>query len=182
LKAMVLAAGRGTRLGKITDETPKCLVQAGGKTLLRHVVVQLKKAGVTSLVINLHHLADQVKEYVESADQFGIEVAFTYETELLDTGGGILNARDYLESEDFFIVHNADIYSEIDLSELVKAHVDQKALATLATVPTTDPRRLLFAPDMVLVGWENTDTGKKRVARSVAGEQPFGFCGVSVYL
>src|SRR6056297_1821197 len=116
-RAMILAAGMGTRLRPLTDTTPKALLPFQGKTMLEHVVGHLKDHGIEDVVINLHHLADQVRNYLEKHQFFGINFHISDERkQLMDTGGGIVRARKYLEGHGPFIVHNVDIYSDTDLS------------------------------------------------------------------
>lgn len=180
MKAMVFAAGVGSRLGKYTQDRPKCLLQIGERPILGHVVERLKAAGVRAIVINLHHYPDQIRSYIESEEKFGIQIDFTFEESLLDTGGGLLNAREHFEDEEVFVIHNADIYSEIDLAHMIGHHRDQSAVATLATLVTDAPRRLLFNAEDHLVGWENVTDGKKRMAVAESNPVIYGFCGIAV--
>lgn len=174
MKAMVFAAGIGSRLKELTRHTPKCLMQVGGKTLLEHVLVALKEAGVLEVVINVHHLPDMITSYLASKDNFGLRIHISHEQSLLDTGGGLRRVRSLFEHEDQFIVHNSDIYSTIDLRSLVQEHRTQQALATLAVMQRESKRGLYFDHAMRLVGW--TSEGKLPPPRS----QLFAFSGVSV--
>ena len=180
MKAMILAAGLGTRLRPLTDSAPKCLMQAGGKTLLEHTVERLKRAGVTAVVINLHHLAEAIKEFVRRQGNFGIEVAFSEERELLDTGGGLKKAAAFFSGESEFILHNADVYTEVELSRVVQFHASKKALATLVVMERPSSRRLLFASNGDLIGHENSSSGKRVLVRDESSLRSFAFSGIHI--
>ncbi len=174
MKAMIFAAGIGSRLKELTRDTPKCLMQIGGTTMLEQVVTRVKEAGVTSIAINVHHHAEKVIQFVESRKRFGIEVIFSHEPVLLDTGGGLKNVRAFFEKEDTFIIHNADIYCTSDLTRLVHIHRERAALATLLVMERRDPRGLYFDPNHKLIGW----TGEQLPPPPQAQLLPF--CGISV--
>ena len=180
MKAMILAAGRGTRLGDITQATPKCLVQAGGKTMLEHVVGRLKLAGVSSIIINLHHLADQVESYVRSKNSFGLDIHFSRESELLETGGGLRNVEPFFSDGKSFFLHNADVYSDVNLTAMYNAHFNSGALATLGVMPRKTSRYLLFDDQNLLVGWENPKEGRSDLVRTVAQPYQLAFSGIQV--
>ncbi len=171
---MVLAAGVGSRLKELTRTTPKCLMQAGGKTMLEHVIDNLKKIGVTEVAINLHHHPEQIKQLVQQSGYFGLKVVFSEEPELLDTGGGLKKVRAFFEGEERFVVHNSDVFCTHDLSSLVGAHRDRGALATLAVMKRPSKRGLFFDNDMRLVGW----TGEVQPPSADAHLLAFG--GISV--
>ncbi len=174
MKAMILAAGVGSRLGELTKETPKCLVTVGDKTVLERVIESLKAAGVTEVVINLHHLADKVVSFAESRNHFGLKVHFSREESLLDTGGGLKKAASFFSGEDAFFVHNADVLSTIDLAALAARHRSRGAIGTLAVLRRPSSRGLYLDAAKTLVGW----TGERDAAPTDA--ELFGFCGVSV--
>lgn len=159
MKAMLFAAGRGTRLAPLTDRHPKCLVTAGGKTLLEHNILKLQRAGVDTLVINTHHFSDQVKDFVRTRD-FGLTIHISEETDLLGQGGGLLNASKYFQGEEAFLVCNSDIFSELDLNALLSAHNESPGLATLAVAKRETSRYLRFDQNNNLCGWENWKTGE----------------------
>lgn len=183
MKAMILAAGLGTRMGELTRDMPKPLVAVAGRPMLLYAVDNLKRAGVTELVINTHYKSELLQEFIESQSNFGMQVTISHEPELLDTGGGILNARVYLEDADFFLVHNADVYSEIDLAQLVAEHCASGAIATLALKGRNTTRGLLLTSKMELCGWEHTGKGQRVLANAILETTPmesYGFCGVQV--
>ena len=157
MKAMVFAAGLGTRLGSYTQHTPKALVEVAGKPMLAHVVERLKQAGVTSIIINLHHFADKIKAWVAAENNFGIEIKFSDETaQLLDTGGGLLKARWFFDDGQPFVVHNVDVLSNINIREMLQQHNVSQALATLFVQNRKSTRYLLFDAAMLLRGRHDT--------------------------
>ncbi len=153
----------GNRLGPVTSQVPKALVQAGGKTLLQHVIEKLILAGVNEMVINVHHFPDQIRAFLEQHNNFGITLHISDESQaLLDTGGGLLKAATLLWGEEPVLVHNVDILSNLDLVDLVRVHRERKSLATLAVRDRETQRYLLFDDDLRLTGWKNTSTGEFR--------------------
>ncbi|MBO4757524.1 MAG: nucleotidyltransferase family protein [Bacteroidales bacterium] len=162
MKAMIFAAGLGTRLKPITDTIPKALVPVCGEPLLKHVITRLKAAGIDDIVVNVHHFADQIISYLEQND-FGVRISVSDESDrLLETGGGIFHARDLLLSpEGRFLVHNVDILSDLDIRAFMDAW-RPGALASLLVSPRKTQRYLLFDNDMRLVGWTNLSTGEIR--------------------
>ncbi len=162
MKAMIFAAGLGTRLKPITDTLPKALVPVGGEPLLYHVITKLKAAGYTELVINVHHFAGQIREYLATHD-FGLPISISDETdELLETGGGIAHAKDLiLPTGEPFLIHNVDILSNLDIAWL-RSQTRPEALSTLLVSQRETSRYLLFDGEMRLVGWTNVATGEVR--------------------
>ncbi len=159
--AMILAAGVGSRLQPLTDKTPKALLHFRGKTMLEQVIEKLKLHGITEVVINIHHHAEQVVEFVRKHDEFGIKISFSDEQEqLMDTGGAILKARELLEGRGPFFVHNVDIFTDLDLNALYHLHMDGRALATLAVRERETSRNLLVDRSGRLCGWRDNKSGK----------------------
>jgi len=156
MKAMILAAGLGTRLRPLTDTRPKALVEIGGRTLLEYVLMRLSGFGVTEVIINVHHFADQIADYLAANRNFGMRIELSREPELLDTGGGLKKAAwFFLESsaaEEPFFVHNVDVISTIDLGRMLQAHRDNGGLATLAVAKRSSSRQLLFDNAQELCG------------------------------
>lgn len=180
MKALVLAAGYGSRLGELTKDRPKCLMEAGGRTLLQHVLEKLSRAGVNEVVINLFYLGEVIEEFVAHHNGFGMKVHYSREEELLGTGGALKYARKFLEGEEPFIVHNSDVYSDIDLTRLVADHRSADALATLAVLKRDTTRHLLFDQTGYLAGWENADEHTTQVVGGEADLDPLGFSGIQV--
>lgn len=160
MKAMIVAAGLGTRLKPITDSIPKALVPVGSKPLLEHVIHKLIEGGITELVINVHHFPEQITKFIADNHSFGIPIHFSDETvELLETGGGIRKARKWLGDEPF-LVHNVDILSNLNLTALIAQHQRTQPLATLVVSERDTFRYFLFDDDNRLRGWNNLKTGQ----------------------
>ncbi|MFA6316559.1 MAG: nucleotidyltransferase family protein [Elusimicrobiota bacterium] len=151
MKAMILAAGQGVRLKPLTDSLPKALVEVAGVPILERVIRRLKAAGVTELVINLHHKGEMIEEFLKGKKDFGLGIAYSREETLLETGGGLKKAASLLGKEDF-ILHNADVVSGVDLKALYQAHQASGSLATLSVRVRNSSRQLLFDCDGVLRG------------------------------
>jgi NDP-sugar pyrophosphorylase family protein len=181
MKAIIFAAGLGTRLGVVTQATPKALVQLNGEPLLYHAIHKLKTAGVNELVINVHHFSDQVIQYLLSKS-FGLTIHISDESgELLDTGGGLKKARPWLDGEEPFIAWNVDVISSLDLTEVVGYHNRIKPLATLVVRKRNTSRYFLFDQDMQLVGWKNSSTGEEVRSRpTLSPSENWAFSGIQV--
>ena len=174
MKAMIFAAGVGSRLKELTRATPKCLMEVGGKTMLERVVDRLKGVGVTAVAINTHHHAEQVTDFIKSRGYFGIEVIISHEPVLLDTGGGLLKVAPFFAGEEAFLVHNADIYSDIDLARLVEVHRSKNAVGTLAVMKRPSKRGLYVDSQHHLIGWTQEEKPAPEEATL------YSFCGISV--
>lgn len=164
MQSMIFAAGLGTRLKPLTDRIPKALVRVGGKPLIEYVLKNLVAAGSKRIVVNVHHFANQIIEYLQQND-FGVDIRVSDETEmLLDTGGGIKNAAPFFNTSEPVLIHNVDILSNVDLRALYnyacEAEIDQKVDAVLLVSLRKTKRYLIFNKDMRLVGWTNVDTGE----------------------
>ena len=155
MKAMILAAGLGTRLRPLTDDRPKALVEVGGRTLLEITLARLRAFGVSEVIINVHHFADMVVDYLKAKNNFGMRIEISREEVLLDTGGGLKKAayfflEDSSGKDEPFILHNVDVISTIDLGRMAQFHAEHHALATLAVqdrrdVPLLVVRRAIAA-------------------------------------
>ena len=149
MKAMILAAGLGTRLRPLTNDRPKALVEVGGRTLLEITLSRLREFGIREVIVNVHHFGDMVVEYLRANNNFGMRIEISHEEELLDTGGGLKKAGwFFLEnaagSDEPFVLHNVDVISTIDLARMVAFHREREALATLAVQERETSRYLLF--------------------------------------
>ena len=181
MKAMIFAAGLGTRLKPITDTMPKALVPVGGEPLLHHVIVKLREAGYDDLVVNVHHFASQIEDYL-ATHNFGVRIQISDETEaLLETGGGIAHAAPLLlPCEEPILIHNVDILSNLDLAWF-RSQVRPEALSTLLVSERKTSRYLLFGPDMRLMGWTNVTTGEVRSPyplEELSGCRRYAFSGI----
>lgn len=178
MKAMILAAGVGSRLKPFTDTAPKCLVPIAGKSILQHTAERLIRAGVDSLVINIHHFADQVREHLEKHSNFGVNVELSYEPILLDSGGAVKKVRHLLRDQEAFILHNADVYTDLDLKTLFNNHKSTKAAATMVVQKRDTNRRVLFDQNGLFVGFQNLSSGSKTQIRPEV--ESYGFNGIHV--
>ncbi len=182
MKAMILAAGLGTRLKPLTDTKPKALLQAGPYTLLEFAVKKLNTHGFHDILINVHHLADQVVEYVQANNYFGCSISFSDERDkLLDTGGGILKAAEFFYDDQPFMVYNADIVCNTDLAEVYRFHKQAGNLATLVVRIRQSSRYLLFDEDLQLTEWSYPGKGLRKIVRMSEGTpKPYAFSGIHV--
>lgn len=162
---MILAAGLGTRLAPFTHHHPKALARVGDKTLLELTIRKLQAAGIFDIVVNVHHFADQIISELQANNGFGSNYSISDESaEVLETGGGLLFAKSLLEDSENFIVINVDIISNINVQNLINAHLQNNAVATLAVQQRTSSRYLLFDSDQQLVGWKNEAKNEYRPA------------------
>ena len=185
MRAMILAAGLGTRLRPLTEDRPKAMVEIRGRTLLEITLEQLRKYGVDQVIVNVHHFAGMVAEYLKTNDNFGMRIELSHEETLLDTGGGLKKAAwFFLEDPDQldepFILHNVDILSTMDLERMMQFHRDNDALATLAVQDREDSRYLLFGEQDQICGWRSKVDGKTKLVRSSARPEALAFCGIHV--
>ena len=163
MKAMIFAAGKGTRLQPLTNTMPKALVPVGGVPLLERLIRKLIAAGCSEVVVNAHHFAEQIADFLQEKQNFGIHIELSDETDaLLDTGGGLAKAARFFDDEEPFIVHNVDIVSSVDLQAFYRAHLSSNAAATLAVSKRLTSRYLLFDNNGRLQGWINEATGEQK--------------------
>ena len=184
-QAMIFAAGLGTRLRPLTDTMPKALVRVGGQPLLWHVVMRLKAAGFERIVVNVHHFAQQIVDYLDSNDHFGLDIRISDETErLLDTGGGIKKALPLFAPDSPILIHNVDILSNLDLTKCQTLCEVAEPDALLVVSKRQTKRYLLFGDDDLLNGWTNIETGEvKEVDREEVQSGKFrmlAFSGIHV--
>ena len=183
MKAMILAAGLGTRLRPLTNDRPKALVELNGRALLEITIERLKTFGIREIIVNVHHYADQIAVYLKSRQNFGIQIAVSREDGLLlDTGGGLRKAAWFFlenDSQESFLLHNVDILSNVDLHQMSEAHKKSAALVTLAVQQRTSSRQLLFDENNLLAG-RRKGTAPDEIVRSAKGLQPLAFSGIHV--
>jgi NDP-sugar pyrophosphorylase family protein len=185
MKAMVLAAGLGTRLRPLTNDRPKALVEVNGRTLLEITLARLRDFGIRDVIINVHHFADNVEAYLKAHNNFGLRIEISREDVLLDTGGGLKKAGhffldDAASREEPFILHNADVISNIDFGEILKFHLEKNALATLAVQDRETSRYLLFDESLELCGRRVGHDGKPELVRPAHDPQALAFSGIHV--
>jgi NDP-sugar pyrophosphorylase family protein len=199
MKAMILAAGLGTRLRPLTDDRPKALVAVAGRTLLEIALTRLRFLGVREVIVNAHHYAEMIVDYLKDHDNFGMRIEVSREEELLDTGGGLKKVAyffldDRASLQEPFILHNVDVLSTIDLRRMMRFHAEHGALATLAVQERESSRQLLFDEQGQLRGRRARRDGDTcapmsqnrdleslpELVRPTALAQALGFCGIHV--
>ena len=183
MKAMILAAGLGTRLRPITDTRPKALVEVAGRTPLEITVSRLSSFGVRDVIINVHHFADMVVECLKANDNFGFHIEISREERLLDTGGGLKKASWFFlqdSSDEPFLLHNVDVLSTIDLHRMVQFHKEKQALATLAVQNRESSRQLLFDRALRLCGRQRGPDQNAEIVCSSTDPRPLAFSGIHV--
>lgn len=181
MKALILAAGLGTRLHPITLHSPKALAKINDLTLLEVLILKLKRFGIKEVIINIHHFADQIVDFIEEQKQFGIEIVFSDErNELLDTGGGIKKAEWYLSDGKPFLVHNVDVISSVDLNDFAAYHQKSGSIATLAVRNRDTSRYFLFNENDILCGWKNISTSEQIITNPSSMIHPLAFSGIHI--
>ncbi|MDP4268707.1 MAG: nucleotidyltransferase family protein [Bacteroidota bacterium] len=184
MKALIFAAGLGTRMKPFTHSIPKALIPVNGKPLLQITIEKLKAAGFDEIIVNVHHFANQVIRFLDENDRFGIRVEISDEQDLLlETGGGIKKASWFFDDGKPFLVHNVDILSDVDLAKMYQHHLNSKSDATLLVKEVDADRSLLFDDTGMMKGWTNSVTGE--VKSPIAGFNPadykkYSFGGIHI--
>lgn len=180
MKAMIFAAGLGTRLKPFTENHPKALAIVNGKPLLQRNIEYLKSFGIDEIVINVHHFADQIIEFLEENNYFGIKITISDETDqVLETGGGLVKAKTNFKED--FLVMNVDILTDLHLTNFIKAHQENKALVTLAVSDRNSSRKLYFNDKKELKGWRNLKTEEEiKAVDSLDDLNDLAFSGIHV--
>lgn len=180
MKAMILAAGLGTRLKPLTDSIPKALIKIKGKTLLEIALNNLIKSGFNNIIINVHHHSGQIIQFLNK-NKFNADITISDETDkLLDTGGGLKKAKLFFDDNSPFLVYNVDIISNLDLKKLYTFHTETSAIATLVVRKRESGRYLLFNSKNILCGWRNAKSGETKLIRSDKLQYEFAFSGIQV--
>ncbi len=180
LKGMILAAGLGTRFKPWTDKHPKALAIVNGKSLLQRNIEYFQKYGITDVIVNVHHFASQIKDAIAQNIGWGSHISISDESdEVLETGGGIKRAA-HLIGNNAFVVMNADILTDLDLSKMIHSHQQLKPLATLAVTQRKTSRYFLFDHFSNLCGWRNEQTGEEKISRTTADMNPKAFSGIHI--
>jgi len=186
MKAMILAAGLGTRLRPLTNDRPKALVEVGGRTLLEITLSRLRSSGIQDVIVNVHHFADMIVDYLKTNNNFEMRIAVSREEVLLDTGGGLKKAAWFLaeesrERDEPFILHNVDVISTVDLGRMLEFHNERQALATLAVQQRETNRYLLFDEQHRLCGRRTGHDGPLELVRPEQQQvHAWAFSGVHV--
>ncbi len=181
MKAMILAAGLGSRLKPWTDKHPKALARVNGKSLLERNVLYLQRHGIFDIIVNVHHFANQVVETVEANKGWGSAITISDETDaVLETGGGLIKAQWFFTGEADLVLMNVDILTNMDLSAMMARHIAERPLATLAVSDRDTSRYFLFNEYGILSGWRNVKTGEEKIVREATILQQQAFSGIHV--
>ena len=178
-KALIFAAGKGTRLKPFTDNHPKALAVVNNVPLLERNIKFLQNYGINDFVINVHHFGEQIIDFLQEKENFGAKIEISDEkNELLETGGGLVFAKKHLENEENFLIMNADILTDLNISEFVKFHLSHQNVATLAVSDRVSSRKLMFNEDMILKGWINKTTGETKLSEFNKNFKELAFSGI----
>jgi len=183
VKALLFAAGLGTRLKEHTQNRPKALVTLAGKPLLQHAIEHLKSFGISDITINVFHFAEQVISFIAENHSFGVNIHISDEQEqLLDTGGGLKKAGEFLSGDEPILIYNVDVISNLDLNLLLNFHLQELALATLVVRSRETSRYLMFDQNRQLAGWKNFSNNETRISRidSFEKSEPLAFSGIHI--
>jgi len=185
MKAMILAAGLGTRLRPLTSDRPKALVEIGGRSLLEITLSRLRTFGVGEVIVNVHHFADVVVDYLKANNNFGMRIEVSREEALLDTGGGLKKAawfflEDSSGLDEPFVLHNVDVISTIDLQRIRQSHIERGALATLAVQERETSRHLLFDEQQDLCGRRTGGDRASKLVRPAQQVEALAFSGIHI--
>ncbi len=179
MKAMIFAAGMGTRLQPFTDNHPKALAQVNGVPLLERNIKYLQSYGINDFVINIHHFGGQILAFLAENDNFGANIEISNESdELLETGGGLLFAKRFLQNEKTFLIMNVDILTDLNITNFINIHELKGGMVTLAVSDRDSTRKLMFNDKMYLKGWKNLTTNKKTVVGGIFKLRELAFSGV----
>ncbi|AZI21892.1 nucleotidyltransferase family protein [Chryseobacterium taklimakanense] len=179
MKALIFAAGKGTRLKPFTDHHPKAMAKVNGIPLLERNIKYLQSFGINDFVINVHHFGQQIVDFLKENNNFNAKIEISDEhAELLETGGGLVFARRFLDFGEDFLIMNADILTDMNITEFVNYHQKNKDFATLAVSDRNSSRKLLFNEDMILRGWMNVQSGEQRLAEFNKGFKALAFSGI----
>lgn len=185
MKAMVLAAGLGTRLRPLTDDRPKALVEVDGRTLLEIALTRLRNFGIHDVIVNVHHFADKVISFLADHKNFGMHIEVSREDVLLDTGGGLKKAGWFFheksaQAPEPFLLHNVDVVSTIDLRRMLQFHRDHQALATVAVQQRNSSRYLFFDGHLQLCGRQIGREAQPQIVNASSKTEPLAFSGIHV--
>ncbi len=182
MKAMIFAAGLGTRLMPYTETMPKALVPVAGTPMIEILIKHLISNGITDIIVNVHHFANQVIAFLSRNNNFGVKIAISNETDLLlDTGGGLEKAAWFFNDHQPFLVQNVDVICDVNYSDLLQEHNKYNAIATLAVSQRETTRRFIFDSSMQLCGWENSKNQEVKMARTQSENmKKFAFSGIHI--
>ena len=182
MKAIILAAGLGSRLKHVTHDKPKALVEVDGIPMLESVILKLKSQGINELLINIHHFGQSIIDFLDTKNNFGVDITISDERDLLlNTGGAILRAKNFILGNEPVLVHNVDVISNVNIKELLMYHTEKRSIATLCVRQRDSQRGLLFNNKNLLIGWTNLVDKKYRwVTHSCTDYSLFAFSGIYI--
>lgn len=183
MKALIFAAGLGTRLNEYTQDKPKALVEINGKTLLERAIEFIAGYDVNDITINVHHFADSIISFIDKNNSFGLNISISDERDyLLDTGGGLKKAGTFLSGDEYILVYNVDIISNVNINNLVEYHRKSKNLATLVVRDRVTNRKLMISKDLKLAGWQNMETLESKISNSelFSSSIPYAYSGIHI--
>lgn len=181
MKAMILAAGLGTRLKPFTENHPKALAIVNDRSLLQRNIEYLASFGITDVIVNVHHFPDQIITAIKNNNGFGSNITISDEgDQVLETGGGLLKAKDFFDDDEPFVLMNVDVLTDMDLKRMIKQHKFSNALATLAVTQRTTSRYFLFDDLENLCGWKNVKTGEQKIRKEAGQYFEKAFSGIHV--
>lgn len=179
MKAFIFAAGKGTRLKPFTDRHPKALAKVNSIPLLQRNIQYLQSFGINDFIINIHHFGEQIVDFLHENENFGSNIQISDESEeLLETGGALVFAKDFIENEKSILVMNADILTDLNISEFIDFHLKNDNLVSLAVSDRESSRKLLFDQEMTLQGWRNEKTGEEIFGNTYKNLIPLAFSGI----
>ena len=182
MKAFIFAAGKGTRLKPITDQCPKALAQVNKTSLLERNINYLQSFGINDFVINIHHFGQQILTFLDDNNYFGANIQISDEREeLLETGGALLFAKNFIKQDENILIMNVDILTNLNISDFIDFHLSQKNLVTLAVSERESSRKLLFNNEMTLKGWQNKNTGEEILCDFFQNLTPLAFSGIHCF-
>lgn len=181
MKAMILAAGLGTRLKPFTDEHPKALAEVNGKSLLQRNIEYLASFDITDVIVNVHHFPGQITDIIKQNKGFGSNITISDEKDkVMETGGGLMKAKDFFDADEPFVLMNVDVLTDLNLRRMIKQHKSTKSLATLAVTHRNTNRYFLFDDLENLCGWKNIKTGEQKISKESGKYFEKAFSGVHV--
>ena len=181
MKAMILAAGLGTRLKPFTEQHPKALAIVNGRSLLQRNIEYLASFGITDVIVNVHHFPDQITDAIKKDNGFGSRITISDEKdEVLETGGGLMKAEKFLADSDPFVLMNVDILTDLDIGKMIEQHISTKALVTLAVTNRKTSRYFLFNDIGTLCGWKNIKTGEQKISKEANKYFSKAFSGIHI--
>ncbi|MCX8011405.1 MAG: sugar phosphate nucleotidyltransferase [Ignavibacteria bacterium] len=181
MKAMILAAGLGTRLRPLTNNRPKALIEINRTPLLEIQIKRLEKFGFNEFIINAHHFADQIVDFIKKKSWGNLRIELSIEDELLDTGGGLKNASWFFENDEYFLLHNVDVLTNLDYSILIEAHKNSNSIATIAVRNRKTERYFLFDENINLCGWRSIKTNEEKIlTKNFSSLYQLSFMGIHI--